>query len=384
MLELSFNSIIMEFNNATLSFNSIKMEFNNTTLSFNSIKTEFNNTTSSFNSMNMQINNTTLNSHVSNVSDNIFTRHEFGLDSSDTWQRFLHLTWKEIVFILVTVILAVIGIVGNALTLLSVFFFKEIRTRYFTILTSLSLSSLLVAVIVPMNIIARQICTFHQFWSTSEWVKSALYTINSLHITSIAAERYLVIKHPINHKAKLSYKRLTILITVIWTIPTIICILPMTIIGMADVHQNDCKFNPVWIIISAGGLFLFLFIFSTVLLVLSIKMVKIYQKHTENITESINSGDSTFHQRRQMRLTVTFISVVVVFLITLVPLAVVRLYEATILYDSMESLKQAWAIADAFALTSPASNFIFYSARIEVFRKAYRKILTGNCHRKLY
>ena len=115
-------------------------------------------------------------------------------------------------------------------------------------------------------------------------------------------------------------------------------------------------------------------------------MVRIYQKHAENITENINSGDSTFHQRRQMRLTVTFISVVVVYLATLVPLAVyvVRLYEATILYDSMESLKQAWAIADAFALTSPAANFIIYSARIEVFRKAYRKILTGKCHRKLY
>ena len=228
-----------------------------------------------------------------------------------------------------------------------------------------------------MNIIARQICTFHQFWSTSECVKSALYTINSLHITSIAAERYLVIKHPINHKAKLSYKRLTILITVIWTIPPIIFILPMTIIGVADVHQNDCKFNPVWIIMSAGGKFLFLFIFSTVLLVLSIKMVRIYQKHAENITENINSGDSTFHQRRQMRLTVTFISVVVVYLATLVQLA-------TILYDSMESLKQAWAIADAIALTNPAANFIIYSARIEVFRKAYRKIFTGNCHRKLY
>ena len=259
-----------------LSFNSFKMEFNNATLSFNSIKTEFSNASLSFNSMNMLINNTTLNSHVSNVSDNIFTRQDFGLDSSDTWQRFLHLTWNEIAFILVTVTLAVIGIVGNTLTLLSVLFFKEIRTRYFTILTSLSVSSLLGAVIVPLNVIARQICIFHQFWSISEWVKSALYTTNSLHITSIAAERYLVIKHPIKHKAKLSYKRLTILITVIWTIATIIFILPMTIIGVADVHQNDCKFNSVWIIMSAGGKFLFLFIFSTVLLVLSIKMVRIY------------------------------------------------------------------------------------------------------------
>ena len=130
-----------------LSFKSIKMEFNNTTLSFNSIKTEFNNTTLSFNSMNMQINNTTLNSHVSNISDNNFTRQDFGLDSSDTWQRFLHPTWNEIAFISVTVILAVIGLVGNTLTLLSVLFFKEIRTRYFTILTSLGNTLTLLSVL---------------------------------------------------------------------------------------------------------------------------------------------------------------------------------------------------------------------------------------------
>ena len=360
----------MEFDNATSSFNSVKMESNNGTLSFNSMK--------------MQINNTTLNSSVSSVSDNIFTRQDTGLDSSDTWWHFLHLTRDEIALIVVTVTLASIGLVGNTLTLLSVICFKEIRTRYFATLISLSLLSLLIAVIVPINITARQFCSSNQFWRMSELAKSSLYTSTSLHITSIADERYIIIKYPINHKAKLSNKRLTILITLIWIIPTIFVTLLMTMIGMTDVHQNDCKFSNVWLILNAGGLLLFLFIFSTVLLVLSIKMIRIYKKHAENITENINSGDSTFHQRRQMRLTVTFISVVAVYLAALLPLTVVRLYEAIGIYVSTESLKQAWAIADVMALANSATNFIIYSARIEAFRKAYHKMLTGKCNRKLY
>ena len=360
----------MEFDNATSSFNGVKMESNNATLSFNSMK--------------MQINNTTLNSNVSTVSDNIFTRQDTALDSSDTWWHFLHLTRDEIVLIVVTVTLAALGLVGNTLTLLSFVCFKEIRTRYFATLISLSLLSLLVAVIVPINITARQFCISYKFWSTSESVKSALYTSTSLHITSIAAERYIIIKYPINHKAKLSNKRLTILITLIWIIPTISFTLPMIIFGMADVYQSECKFSNVLLILHAGVILLTLFIFSSLLLVLSIKMIRIYKKHAENMTENFNSGDSTFHQRRQMRLTVTFISVVAVYLAALLPLTVVRLYEAIGIYVSTESLKQAWAIADVMALANSATNFIIYSARIEAFRKAYHKMLTGKCNRKLY
>ena len=330
----------------------------------------------------MQINNTTWNSNVSNVSDNIFTRQDPGLDSSDTWWRFFHLTGNEIVFMVVSFILAVIGFVGNTLTLLSVVCFKETRTRYFAILTSLSVSALLISVTAPINIIARKICISQQFWKISEFAKIALYATNSLHITGIAAERYIVIKYPINHKAKLSNRKLKIIITLLWIIPAIILIILET--TMADVHQKDCAFNHVFLLLSAGGLFLFLFTFNTILLVLSIKMVRIYRKHAENITENINSGDSTFHQKRQMRLTVTLISVVVGYLAALVPLTVVRLCKVTGLYVSTESLKQAWAFADAIALACPAANFIIYSARIEVFRKAYHKILTGNCHKNLY
>ena len=79
-----------------------------------------------------------------------------GVDNST--ERHFYISRSQIPFVITGVILFVIGFVGNSLTLISLTCFKELRTRYYALIGSLSVSGLFVSLVVPLNIV---VCCYH-------------------------------------------------------------------------------------------------------------------------------------------------------------------------------------------------------------------------------
>ena len=120
------------------------------------------------------------------------------------------------------------------------------------------------------------------------------------------------------------------------------------------------------------------------LLILSIKIMIIYRKNARKMAGSIHVRNSKYSQRKQLRLSVTLAIVKVMFLVTYTPIAIVKVIQVSNSNLSAESLKSAKDVADIFAFSSSAANFLIYIGRIKAFRKAYRKICLCRCCEKLY
>ena len=316
---------------------------------------------------------------------------EFGLDNSTERHFYFHVSANQIPFVITGVILFAIGFVGNSLTLISLTCFKELRTRYYALVGSLSASGLLMSLVVPLNIFSRQECIFPDFWFITEVLKSSLYLIAALHMINIAGERFIVIKYPMKHKIILSVKRLKIFLFFVWFIPILfvifnICFIidPVSVFKEGELHRNNCVFGYTIEILDMCAVVIAYGISNVTLLILSIKIMIIYRKNARKMAGSIHVRNSKYSQRKQLRLSVTLAIVKVMFLVTYTPIAIVKVIQVSNSNLSAESLKSAKDVADIFAFSSSAANFLIYIGRIKAFRKAYRKICLCRCCEKLY
>ena len=326
--------------------------------------------------------------HLRNTSN---ITQDLGLDNSTERHLYVHVSANQIPFLITGVILFAIGFVGNSLTLISLTCFKELRTRYYALIGSLSASGLFMSLVVLLNIFFRQGCMFPQRWSISEFVKLSLYLISAIHMIIIAVERFIVIKYPINHHLKFTVKQLKICVFFVWLIPILLIALcvtlvidPLTIMESDGVNHNDCTLvyakqvtELCFILISFG-------LSNLALSFVSMKIVITYRKNSRKIAGNVNVRNSRYFERKQFRLSLTLAIVKVMFIITYTPLTVLKIIQFSNLNLSAESLKLARDVADMFVLSSSAANFFIYVGRIKAFRKAYCKIFQCKCYGNLH
>ena len=321
--------------------------------------------------------------HLNNTSN--LTQH-LGLDNST--ERHFYVSRSQIPFVITGVILFAIGFVGNSLTLISLTCFKELRTRYYALIGSLSASGLLTSLVVPLNIFFRQGCMFPQMWSISEFVKLSLYLISAMHMIIIAVERFIVIKYPINHHLKFKVKQLKIFVFFVWLIPILLvalCVIldPLNMEG-DGVNHNDCTLGYAkqvselcFILISFG-------LSNLAICIVNAKIMKAYRKNSTKIAGNINVRNGGYFERKQFRLSLTLAIVKVMFMVTYTPITVVKIIQFSNLNLSAESLKLARDVADMFVLSSSVANFFIYVGRIKAFRKAHCKIFQCKCYGNLH
>ena len=322
--------------------------------------------------------------NTSNITQNL------GLDNSTENHFYFHVKTSQIPFLITAVILFIIGVVGNSLTLISLTCFKELRTRYYALIGSLSASGLLMNLVVPLNIFFRQGCMFPQMWFISEFVKLSLYLISALHMIIIAVERFIVIKYPINHQLKFTVKQLKICVFLIWLIPillVVICVTlvmdPLNIIEDDLLNDYNCTLKNAKQVGELCSILIAFGLGNLAICIVSTKIIKTYRKNSKQIARHVNVRNSGYFEGKQFRLSLTLAIVKVMFMVTYTPLTVVKIIQFSNLNLSAESLKLARDVADMFAYSSSAANFFIYVGRIKAFRKAYCKIIQCKCNENL-
>ena len=193
---------------------------------------------------------------------------------------------------------------------------------------------------------------------------------------SIAVERFIVIKHPLKHKIKLSVKHLKLIISVVWLLPILFIFLYVFLhIEPLHTNQEDVLHCMLTLKVTEIGLrVIILGLSNLTIFIMSMKIILLYKKNMRDMARSRNVRNSSYLQRKQTRLTVTLIIVEVVFFITYTPLLIVRIMQFRNLNLTFESLEIGRETADLLAFSSSATNFIIFVARNEAFQKVYCKI----------
>uniref|UniRef100_T1IYY6 G-protein coupled receptors family 1 profile domain-containing protein n=1 Tax=Strigamia maritima TaxID=126957 RepID=T1IYY6_STRMM len=153
---------------------------------------------------------------------------------------------KAIIVVLTLGIITIVTIIGNILVIMSVFTYKPLRIVQNFFIVSLAIADLTVAVLVmPLNIVytilgrwllGLVIC---EMWLTCDVL---CCTASILNLCAIALDRYRAITDPINYAQKRTFKRVIVMIILVWIISGIICLPPL--IGWNDWPNEFNETNP--------------------------------------------------------------------------------------------------------------------------------------------
>lgn len=171
--------------------------------------------------------------------DNVSGQHSFVLP--------IAMTVPEALGIIFTLsIITMVTIVGNVLVILSVFTYKPLRIVQNFFIVSLAVADLTVAILVmPLNVVytilgrwifGLPLC---EMWLTCDVL---CCTASILNLCAIALDRFWAITDPLDYAQKRTFKRVMLMIVLVWLISGIICLPPL--IGWNDWPDDFDETNP--------------------------------------------------------------------------------------------------------------------------------------------
>ncbi|XP_078420743.1 growth hormone secretagogue receptor type 1-like [Cetorhinus maximus] len=220
------------------------------------------------------------------------------------------------------VLLALVGISGNAMTILIVLKFKDMRTTTNFYLSSMAFSDLFIFVCMPLDLyriwqyrpwnFGGLLCKLFQFVS-----ESCTYS-TILNITALSVERYFAICFPLKAKVVITKGRVKGLIFFLWSV-AIVCAGPIFVLvgvehmnGTDPLLTNECKATEyavksgyLNIMVWVSSIFFFLPVFCLSILY-SLIGRKLWRRRRESIRPSISSREKNNKQTVKMLAVVVF------------------------------------------------------------------------------
>ncbi|XP_078059947.1 growth hormone secretagogue receptor type 1-like [Mustelus asterias] len=219
-------------------------------------------------------------------------------------------------------LLALIGISGNAMTILVVLKFKDMRTTTNFYLSSMAFSDLFIFVCMPLDLyriwqyrpwnFGGLLCKLFQFVS-----ESCTYS-TILNITALSVERYFAICFPLKAKVVVTKSRVKALIFFLWSVAFVSAGPIFVLVGVEHMNgtdprlTNECKATEyavksglLNIMVWVSSIFFFLPVFCLSILY-SLIGRKLWRRKQESIRPSINSRDKNNKQTVKMLAVVVF------------------------------------------------------------------------------
>ncbi|XP_029472435.1 growth hormone secretagogue receptor type 1 [Rhinatrema bivittatum] len=220
------------------------------------------------------------------------------------------------------ILLFIIGTVGNLMTMLVVYKFKDMRTTTNLYLSSMAFSDLLIFVCMPLDLFrlwqyrpwnfGEFLCKLFQFIS-----ESCTYA-TILNITALSVERYFAICFPLKAKVVITKGRVKLVILALWAVSFVSAGPIFVLIGVEHengtnpLDTNECKIKEyaiksglLTIMVWTSSIFFFLPVFCLTVLY-SLIGRKLWKRKTESIGPSASVRDKNNRQTVKMLAVVVF------------------------------------------------------------------------------
>ncbi len=265
-----------------------------------------------------------------------------------------------IALIPINILSSLIGTIGNALVIATVYTNTSLRIISNFWLASMAVADLMVTALGQPLLVA--------FWGiqltgecnepvseTFRLVGNMSCSASVLHLCFISIDRCILIVRPLDCKTIRTIKRFKIVLFFAWAVPVVYGVLRMTV---------SKKATSYFTVIAAALCYLIIISCYTLII------IKVWNRRTETLKGSVRSharqGASHLVERR---VTVTVAIVVVVFTVCWIPLMYLRSAYA----ESNVGVAYNWA--RTLALSNSAMNPWIYCFRMEEFRAAYKRLL---------
>ncbi|KAG9494076.1 hypothetical protein GDO78_001750 [Eleutherodactylus coqui] len=216
----------------------------------------------------------------------------------------------------VCVVLFIIGIIGNIMTMLVVFKYKDMRTTTNLYLSSMAFSDLLIFLCMPLDLyklwqyrpwnFGNLLCKLFQFIS-----ESCTYS-TILNITALSVERYFAICFPLKAKVVITKGRVKMIIFVLWAVSFVNAGPIFVLVGVEyengtnPLETNECtateyavKSGLLTIMVWTSTVFFFLPVFCLTVLY-SLIGRKLWRRKTDSIGQSVSHRDKNNKQTVKM------------------------------------------------------------------------------------
>ncbi|XP_026561452.1 growth hormone secretagogue receptor type 1 [Pseudonaja textilis] len=213
------------------------------------------------------------------------------------------------------------GILGNMMTMLVVFKFRDMRTTTNLYLSSMAFSDLLIFLCMPLDLF--------RFWQYRPWnfgdllcklfqfVSECCTYATILNITALSVERYFAVCFPLRAKAMITKTKVKLLILVLWAISFVSAGPIFVLVGVEHengtnpLDTNECRITEyaihsglLTIMVWTSSVFFFLPVFCLTVLY-SLIVRKLWKRKKKNI------GRKTSIRDKYNRQTIKMLAVVV-------------------------------------------------------------------------
>lgn len=278
----------------------------------------------------------------------------------------------------ITILLMIIGVIGNSLTVVALIRNAKIRTVAAAFIASLCISDLLFCLIVlPFS--ASQF--FHGTWihgyilcSIIPFMRYGSVGVSLLSIAIISINRYMLIAWPSYYPSIFTKTKVAFYIFGIWALSYGLQ-LP-TLLGIYGTFGLDRKIGTCSINPDAEGnnpkTTLFIIGFATPCLIIIISYTKIYWVVRQSHKRMAEHTSSTNYKRSEMHITKMVLVIFICFVVCYIPIALVKVLDEDVDHPVLHVL------AYILLFTGSCVNPIVYVTMNKQYRQAYLNTIQCN------
>ena len=299
----------------------------------------------------------------------------------------------KVVFVSLYALLTIGAIFGNLLVITAFWKFSNLRKASNSILVSLSVADMLIAVVSVLHItnILGPKTSPHQLCGATSMLNLTFNSIIILHLALISVERFIAVKFSLRYQSIVTNRRALIASIAVWLWGIGVCMVfpePLKAGGLKTFTQFLKALTPCFkhfknqpFILQSNSVKAYLIFLVMTLLVVPIAIVVISYSYIFNVAckqrKQIRQeeGNLQVSMKREMKAARTVAIVVGLCLASFVPLVVIlclRFLTSTVI--SSEHMYGAYFAASLNALWNP----LIYCWRNESFRKNFKRLLTCN------
>ncbi|PFX24435.1 D(2) dopamine receptor-like [Stylophora pistillata] len=283
--------------------------------------------------------------------------------------------------------LSILTLLGNSLVCLAVWRLRNLRSLTNYLVCSLAYADFLVPILRVIYINISVYAGKWVFGITWCYISSMcgvlLCSASILHLCAISIERLIAIKWPLSYDAKVTPKRIVIVLIYIWVQSLVFSIFPT--FGLAEHRFNpvlaECEIN--WLKKPALTVLLLVFYFFLPVTVMLIAYAIIYKEVRRNsrrisaLESAGNQGSRSNVLKREMKAVKTLAVVVGMFFIMWMPYFVTTTIRAFRGDDAIPGALQRTVITLAYG--NSCCNFVIYALMNAQLRNAFYRILKECC-----
>lgn len=286
--------------------------------------------------------------------------------------------------------LSILTLLGNSLVCLAVWRLKNLRRLTNYLVCSLAGADLLVPI---LRVIYINISVYAGKWvfgitwcHISSMCGVLLCSASILHLCAISIERLIAIKWPLSYDAKVTPRRIVIVLIYIWVQSFVLSIFPT--LGLAEQRFNpvlaECEIN--WLKKPTLTILLIVFYFFLPVSVMLIAYAIIFKEVRRNsrrisaLESAGNQGSQNNVFKREMKAVKTLAVVVGMFFIMWMPYFVTTTIRAFRGDDLIPGALQRTVITLAYG--NSCCNFVIYALMNAQLRNAFYHILRECCGKR--